>query len=105
MTPLLSLQLALVSAGVTAPDPEDVKPGWLGFGVFLALAAAVVLLWLSMRRQLKKVDFEEEPDGDDGRGNRRRGGRTPRPDLRSDAAGDVIRRDSRPDDGTPHTTT
>jgi hypothetical protein len=102
MTPLLSLQLALVSAGVKAPDPEDVKPGWLGFGVFLALAAAVVLLWLSMRRQLKKVDFEEEPD-DDGRGTRRRGGRTPRPDLRSDAA-DVIRRDDRPDDGTPHTT-
>jgi len=28
------------------------------------LAAAVVLLWLSMRRHLKKVDFEEEPDPD-----------------------------------------
>jgi hypothetical protein len=73
MTTLLSLQLALVAAGVTAPDPADVKPGWLGFGVFLALAAAVVLLWLSMRRHLKKVDFEEEPDG------------------------------AHPDDGTPHT--
>ena len=45
-----------------APDPADVKPGWLGFGMFIALAVAVVLLWLSMRRQLKKVDFEEEPD-------------------------------------------
>jgi hypothetical protein len=52
----------VVSTGVKAPDPADVKPGWLGFGVFLALAAATVLLWLSMRRQLKKVDFEEEPD-------------------------------------------
>jgi hypothetical protein len=46
---------------VKAPDPADVKPGWLGFGMFLALAVATVLLWLSMRRQLKKVRFEEEP--------------------------------------------
>jgi hypothetical protein len=44
------------------PDPADVKPGWLGLGMFLVLAVAVVLLWLSMRRHLKKVDFEEEPD-------------------------------------------
>jgi hypothetical protein len=39
-----------------------VKPGWLGFGVFIALAVAVTLLWFSMRKQLKKVDFEEAPD-------------------------------------------
>ena len=53
----------LVHAAVDkAPDPEDVKPGWLGFGVFLALAVAVVLLWLSMRKQLKKVDFEVPGD-------------------------------------------
>jgi hypothetical protein len=50
--------------GVKAPDPADVKPGWLGFGLFLALAVATVLLWLSMRKQLKKVDFVEEPDPD-----------------------------------------
>lgn len=48
--------------GVKAPDPADVKPGWLGFGLFLALAVATFLLWMSMRRQLKKVDFVEEPD-------------------------------------------
>ena len=52
----------LVPLAVKAPDPADVKPGWLGFAVFVALAVAVVLLWLSMRRQLKKIDFEEEPD-------------------------------------------
>jgi hypothetical protein len=45
-----------------APDPADVKPGWLGFGVVMALAVAVLLLWLSMRKQLKKIDFEEQPD-------------------------------------------
>ena len=44
------------------PDPADVRPGWIAFGLFLALAVAVVLLWLSMRRQLKKIDFVEEPD-------------------------------------------
>ena len=44
------------------PDPADVRPGWIAFGLFIALAVAVVLLWLSMRRQLRKIDFVEEPD-------------------------------------------
>jgi hypothetical protein len=52
----------LLPLATKTPDPADVKPGWLGLGMFLALAVAVVLLWLSMRRHLKKVDFEEEPD-------------------------------------------
>ena len=47
---------------VTTPDPADAKPGWLAFVIFLAMFAAVILLWLSMRRQLKKIDFEEAPD-------------------------------------------
>ena len=53
--------LTAVPLARQAPDPSDVKPGWLGFGVFLALAVAVVLLWLSFRKQLRKVNFEEEP--------------------------------------------
>jgi high-affinity Fe2+/Pb2+ permease len=59
MNTLLVLLLPLVAK---TPDPADVKPGWLGFGVFIALLVAVVLLWLSMRRHLKKVDFEEQAD-------------------------------------------
>jgi hypothetical protein len=59
----VSLVLVL-PLGMKAPDPADVKPGWLGFGLFIALAVATVLLWLSMRRQLKKVNFEEAPDPD-----------------------------------------
>lgn len=47
------------------PDPEDVKAGWLGFGVFLLLAAAVAFLGFSLRKHLRKVDFEEEPDDAD----------------------------------------
>ncbi len=51
---------ATIALAEQAPDPADVKPGWLGFGVFLLLAAAVVVLWFSFRKQLRKVDFEEK---------------------------------------------
>jgi hypothetical protein len=57
-----TLHALLVPLAVKGPDPADVKPGWLGFVMFLALAVATVLLWLSFRKQLKKIDFEEEPD-------------------------------------------
>ena len=45
------------------PTPADsqVGPGLIGFLMFLFLAAATVLLWLSFRRQLKKVRFDVEP--------------------------------------------
>jgi hypothetical protein len=50
----------LVPLVTRAPDPSDVKAGWLAFGVFLALAAAVVFLAFSFRKQLRKVNFEEK---------------------------------------------
>jgi hypothetical protein len=59
MGAVLSVTAVLAAKG---PDPNDVKAGWVGFAVFLALAIAVVLLWLSFRKQLKKINFEEEPD-------------------------------------------
>ena len=43
------------------PDPSEVGQGWIGFAVFMFLAISTVLLWLSFRRQLKKVNFEEKP--------------------------------------------
>ena len=46
---------ALTLLAQPAPDPEDVKPGWLGFGVFLLLAAAVVVLAFSFVKQLRKA--------------------------------------------------
>ncbi|NUR08110.1 MAG: hypothetical protein HOQ22_05380 [Nocardioidaceae bacterium] len=58
----MTLLAAVVLAEQKGPNPEDVKPGWLGFAVVLALAVAVLLLWLSFRKQLRKIDFEEEPD-------------------------------------------
>ncbi|HYO39003.1 MAG TPA: hypothetical protein VER39_05040 [Nocardioidaceae bacterium] len=59
---LPSLVLVLPVLQKAPPEPEDVTQGWLGAVVFFLLAAATVLLWLSFRKQLKKVDFEEEPD-------------------------------------------
>ena len=59
---MTTLHALLLPLAVKGPDPADVKPGWLGFVMFLALAVATVLLWLSFRKQLKKIDFEEEPD-------------------------------------------
>jgi len=42
------------------PAPEDVKAGWVAFGIFLALGAAVVFLAFSLRKHLKKVTFDED---------------------------------------------
>jgi hypothetical protein len=52
--------VVLLPLAAKGPNPADVKPGWLGFAVFLALAAATALLLWSFTRQLRKVDFEEE---------------------------------------------
>jgi hypothetical protein len=69
----MSISLTAVVATVTdtvllaaqqAPEPEDVKAGWLGFGVWLGLVVAVVLLCFSFVRQLRKVNFEEKDTAD-----------------------------------------
>ncbi len=44
-------------------DPNAVKPGWTALVVTVLLAAALVLLYLSMRRQFRKINIpQEEPD-------------------------------------------
>ena len=43
------------------PDAEDVNAGWWYVVVFFGLIAATLLLWLSMRKQLKKIRFDEDP--------------------------------------------
>ena len=63
LTTLTSLLPLLALAVVEGPDPEDVKAGWLGFGVFLVLAAAVAFLGFSLRKHLRRVDFEEPDAG------------------------------------------
>ncbi|HET7327899.1 MAG TPA: hypothetical protein VFJ14_11525 [Nocardioidaceae bacterium] len=46
-----------------AIDPEEVTAGWLGLFIVLAIVVAVVVLFRSMRRQLRKVDFPEADVG------------------------------------------
>jgi hypothetical protein len=53
------------------PDAEDVNTGWWYVLVFFGLVAATVLLWLSMRKRLKNIRFDDKApneadrDGDD----------------------------------------
>jgi hypothetical protein len=61
---LTTVWTVLAPLAQQTPDPEDVKPGWLGFGVFLLLAAAVVFLAFSFRKQIRRVNF---PGGGDER--------------------------------------
>jgi hypothetical protein len=46
--------LALGAADPT-PAPEDVKAGWVAFGVFIALGVAVVLLGMSLTKHLRRA--------------------------------------------------
>jgi hypothetical protein len=59
MNVLTSPAVVLATQG---PNPKDVVAGWTAFAIFIGLCVAVLLLWLSFRKQLKKIDFEEEPD-------------------------------------------
>ena len=44
-------------------DPDVVKPGWTPLIITVLLAIAVVLLYLSMRRQFRKINIPpQEPD-------------------------------------------
>ncbi|GAA4677380.1 hypothetical protein [Nocardioides nanhaiensis] len=42
------------------PEPEDVKAGWVAFGIFGLLILAVVVLGLSLVKRLKNVDAAEQ---------------------------------------------
>jgi hypothetical protein len=67
MNSLLSLDsvlTVLLPLTEEAPDAEDVNTGWWYVLVFFALLAATILLWLSMRKQLKKIRFEEKPSAE-----------------------------------------
>lgn len=41
------------------PEPADVTPGWWALVVVVALVAVTVLLWFSLRKQLRKVDVDD----------------------------------------------
>ena len=56
MNPLV----AVLPLAAKDPSPQDVNPLWYWFGIFVFLAVATVLLWLSLRRHLKRIDFPVE---------------------------------------------
>ncbi len=58
----LTLFLLRLAEGLPeeGPEPEDVKAGWLGFGVFLLLVAAVVVLSFSLVKQLRKAQAAKD---------------------------------------------
>jgi hypothetical protein len=49
-----------VAGALLAADDSSVTPGVLGFLVVAALGVATWLLLRSMRRQMKKIDFDED---------------------------------------------
>ncbi|MDL4772276.1 MULTISPECIES: hypothetical protein [Thermomonosporaceae] len=55
------LSLAAPLSAIPLND-DTVSPGFLGFGVFVALAVATVLLVRSMNKQMKKIQAPKEAD-------------------------------------------
>ena len=52
--------LLLVQLVDKSPQDEDVKAGWTAFVVFLLLIAAVVVLGISLSKQLRKAQAAED---------------------------------------------
>jgi hypothetical protein len=46
-------------------DPDVVKPGWTPLIITVLLGIAVVLLYLSMRRQFRKISVPRQDEIDD----------------------------------------
>ncbi len=62
---LLDSALTIVPLLDPVPEPADVRPGWGATVLVLGLIVATVLLWFSMRKQLGRIRFKEEPDATD----------------------------------------
>jgi cyanate permease len=60
-----ALVLAAMSDDLDPEIEENLTPGWVGALVILALIAVTVLLWLSMRRQFRKIRFDQDEPPDE----------------------------------------
>jgi hypothetical protein len=69
----------LVAAPLLDPVPAagDVKPGWLALGLVVGLFVVTTLLWFSMKKQLRRIDFEEPADEDESAPERHENGAGP----------------------------
>ena len=50
----------VVSFADEVPEEDDVKAGWLAFGIFIALIVAVAFLGFSLVKQLRKAQRAKE---------------------------------------------
>jgi hypothetical protein len=69
MSTLLHLSVLLaLPAWSDEVDPEieeNLTPGWVGALVIVGLIVVTVLLWLSMRRQFRKIRFDQDETPDE----------------------------------------
>lgn len=63
---IVSQAIALVVlAADKTPEPEDVKAGWVAFGLFVLLALAVVFLGFSLVKHLRRAERTFHPEDHD----------------------------------------
>ncbi len=60
MNALILLMPLLLGGADPIPADDDVKAGWIAFGVFIALGIAVALLGFSLTRHLRKARANAE---------------------------------------------
>ena len=60
LTVISQVLSTVVSLADDVPEAEDVKAGWVAFGIFLALVAATALLCVSFVRQLRKAQAAKD---------------------------------------------
>jgi len=66
--------------------PDDRSAGYWGFLLFLLMLLGVVLLWFSLNKQLKRINFDEGDEGNKGnKGNKAKADSEPSVDLRDNA--------------------
>ena len=57
---LSAVPLLVVRLADEVPEAEDVKAGWIAFGIFLGLIGAVAILGWSLTKQLRKAQAAED---------------------------------------------
>ena len=60
MVPDTGVVMSVLAQQVEEPDPSIVTPGSLGLAIVLMLGLAVLLLFKSMNKQLKRIDLPED---------------------------------------------